>query len=297
MKIGFALAGGGVKGAAHLGVIKALEEEGIIGEVYTGTSAGSIVASLKALGFDNKQTFDMLTMIDKKVIDVNWWGALKFILTRSQSFESIAKGKKIKKILKEVFCTYNIKDVKYPLAVVATNIDNSSQVIFSSKTFTATQLSLIDNPVYQVNRKDIPLKDITYASSSVPGVFKPSVIEGQKLVDGCLTNNLPMNLAHHMGADIVVGIDLAERKRFRKTEGLVNILTQSLNILIDQNVDLAQIQADRDILIYPDLSHINMLNFDAIDEVYNIGYSYGKTIAPKVKKEIEEIEKSIEKKE
>ena len=96
MKIGIAFAGGGVRGAAHLGILQALEEQGIHADYYAGTSAGSIIATMKALGHSNATCLKIIEQSDKSLIDIAYWDIIKNMPNKFKKLNSVLKGDKLK---------------------------------------------------------------------------------------------------------------------------------------------------------------------------------------------------------
>ena len=139
MKLGLSLSGGGVKGSAHIGVIKALEEENIKIDSMAGTSSGSIVASLYAMGFSADEMYDIFKKYCKKIKYVDWWNILKLILglilKRKIIIDGLNSGKAIEKLINDIAKNKNIQDISdidFPLVIPAVNLYNGKVTCFSS---------------------------------------------------------------------------------------------------------------------------------------------------------------------
>jgi NTE family protein len=280
VKIGIALAGGGAKGAAHLGIIQALEENGIKADIYAGTSAGSIVAAAKAIGYGNKTILKMMDEITNDMIDVNYWGIIKALPFKLSSLESVLKGKELRRFLHRHFDKC-ISEVKYPLAIISGDLVTGSQAIFSSQEIPVAS-ELDDEIIVYSNPHGVKLSDMVYASAAIPGVFPPFLFKEHKLVDGSVVNILPANALSAMGADKVIAIDLNTQYKPKETKGILNIVARSVNLMIDQNSDLSLRYSDNHMVLTPDMSNISLLQFDKIGEAYNVGYEYGKRIVNQV---------------
>ena len=174
-KIGLALSGGAVLGIAHLGVIKALEEENISFDYIAGTSAGSLVGAFIAAGYSSSQLFFMakkLTWDDIGKVTIPTKGLLN-----SEALQEFIDGE-LKRIA--------IEDLNKQFAAVAVDLTTGKQVIFRSG----------------------PVSEAVRASCAIPGVFTPLIKGKQVLVDGGVLNFLPTDVVHQMGADYVIGVKL-----------------------------------------------------------------------------------------
>lgn len=147
MKIGIAFAGGGVRGAAHLGVLQALEEVGIKADYYAGTSAGSIIATMKAIGKTNEECLEMMKDADKSLIDIAYWDIVKNVPSKLKHLDSVLKGDKLKRyLLKHIGPTF-LMSLEYGLGIVSTDINTGTQVVFTSEYIDKNELSKIDDMV------------------------------------------------------------------------------------------------------------------------------------------------------
>jgi NTE family protein len=207
-KIALALGGGAARGFAHVGVIKALEAQGISPDIIVGTSAGSVVGALYASGLDGFQIQELsMTMEEDQVIDGS--GMYRCIA------ETVVSDKRgcIKGQALQDFINRNVKDrpiekLNKTFAAVATNLSTGEMMIFRTGN---TGLAV-------------------RASSSVPVFFQPVTINGQDYVDGGLVAPVPVSIARTLGADFVIAVDISDRPRDRKTEGIVDIMWQTFSI-------------------------------------------------------------------
>lgn len=207
-KIALALGGGAARGFAHIGVIKALEAQGISPDIIVGTSAGSVVGALYAAGFDGFQMQELsMTMEEDQLIDGS--GIYRCIA------ETVVSDKRgcIKGQALQDFINRNVKDrpiekLNKTFAAVATNLSNGEMMVFRTGNTGAA----------------------VRASSSVPVFFQPVSINGQDFVDGGLVEPVPVSVARTLGADFVIAVDISDRPLDRKTEGIVDILWQTFSI-------------------------------------------------------------------
>jgi NTE family protein len=289
MKIGIAFAGGGVRGAAHLGILQALEEQGIHADIYAGTSAGSIVATMKALGHSNATCLKIIEEASNDLIDIAYWDIIKSMPSKFKTLNGVLKGEKLQRFLSEHIGDSLLMNVKHGLSVISTDVNTGAQIIFTSENLGKPKLRKIDDHVTSYGRyTPLPLSHIVYASCALPGIFRPLKYNNMTLVDGSMTNNLPANVVKAMGADKVIAIDLAKRNPAKnQMEGIFDILSQSVNVLIGQNMFMSTTQAKDVIRLSPDLTDIGILDFNRAQECYDAGYKYGKRIALIVKTTLE----------
>ncbi len=173
IKIGLALGSGGAKGFAHVGALKAFEENGIEFDVVAGTSIGSVVGAFYSAGYSATDIIEMLSRID--------FGEIKSLFMIKMDTFGLFK------VVDREIGSLNIEELKKPFMAVATALETGTEHDFKSGSV-ATALC---------------------ASSSIPPFFKPVIIEGERYIDGAYTNALPADLVKQMGADYVVGIDLS----------------------------------------------------------------------------------------
>ncbi len=265
-KIGLVLSGGGARGAAHIGVLKVLEEMHVPIDCIVGTSMGSIVGGLYASGMSPAEIEEALAKID-------WKDAFNDNIPREdRSFRrkrdddlylikhkpgigddgkiklptGFLQGQKIDLIFKEltlpVIDIKNFDQLNIPFRAVTTDITTGEAVVLGSG----------------------DLAKSMQASMSVPSIFAPVEMDGRLLVDGGVSNNLPVDVARDMGADIVIAVDISTplKKREELTSAL-SITGQLTGILTRRNTE-AQIAtlSGKDILIVPDLGDVSSSDFN-----------------------------------
>jgi NTE family protein len=198
VKIGLALGGGAARGFAHVGVIKALEAQGIVPDIIVGTSAGAVVGSLYAsgrTGFELQQT--ALEMTEKQVVGWAWpnrgWMDGEIL----QNFINKAVGNR------------PLESLPRRVAVVAADLKTGDPVLFGS-----------GNTGMAVR-----------ASAAVPGVFQPVSISGREYVDGGLVSPVPVRYARQLGATFVIAVDISQRPQDSATDSTLDILMQTFNIM------------------------------------------------------------------
>ena len=237
VKAGIAFGGGGTRGFAHIGAIKAFEECGIEFSYITGTSVGSLVGSLYACGI---KSYEMLEFAkDLKVKDIR---NSRIIFISSNSYN-------IEKVLSQVIGDKTFEELSKPLCVIAVDLKSGEEIILKSGN----------------------IAKAVSASCAVPGIFTPVVIDSYHLVDGGVINPIPSDTLRMMGAEKVVAIDL-NSARGNGTDSLkmLDVLSASFRIAMTSTAIKGVINSD--ILINPDLSKYKATSIKGMDEMVQIGY-------------------------
>ena len=231
-KVGVVLSGGGAKGMAHIGVLKVLEKAGIPVDIVTGTSIGSIVGGLYAIGYNahsldsmvraqdwtyvitDKEDLRKQSLLDRKKATTYLFTTGLTIGKRDVNAGGLIKGKNLAELFQKLFVGYTdslnfTNDLKIPFACVATNIMDNSEIVFHSGR----------------------LPQAIRASMSIPAAFSPVRIGDMVLVDGGLKNNYPVDVAREMGADIVIGVTLnGKPKKAEDIRGTMKIVGQIIDV-------------------------------------------------------------------
>ncbi|MCD4820028.1 MAG: patatin-like phospholipase family protein [Candidatus Cloacimonetes bacterium] len=288
-KIGLVLSGGGARGIAHIGVLKVLEELGIEPDFITGTSMGSVIGGLYAIGYQADQLeeivldqdWQMLLMdetfredisIEEKKYDERYVGNLPIIDCKLVLPAGIVGGHRISKLFADLtISALHINDFsrfRTPFRCIATNIETGEAVV-------------LDHGF---------LPEAMRTSMSIPSAFTP-VKDGEKLlVDGGLARNLPVIDAIDMGADIIIAVDVSS-KLYEKEDlnTLIKVMEQSVNF---RGLERTKEQHKLcDLIIFPKVKKYGMISFDSCDSLITLGefaarnsYDKLKTIADEQKK-------------
>ncbi|WP_246201075.1 patatin-like phospholipase family protein [Vibrio ziniensis] len=274
-KIAVVLAGGGAKGAAHIGVLKALEEMRIPVDFITGTSMGAYVGGLYATGMSASE-------IESLVYSVDWNSGYRDRVSRSQrrvrekeyedryqlnadlgihwaevrAPKGVVQGQNMLRILRETsgnlssFSSFN--NLVIPYRAVATDIVELQPVVLDSGY----------------------LVDAMMASMSVPGALPPYEVDGHLLVDGGVTNNMPVDVARAMGADIVIAVDISTD--YKEQEDFTNFFTmadQLSNYLVRRSTqDQAETLTENDVFLKPQVGQMETTEFVRMPDAYEKGY-------------------------
>lgn len=234
---GIVLSGGGARGFAHLGVLEALNEEGIFPEIISGTSAGAIAGVLYADGYTPREILDIM----------NTGSRLDF-MRPALPREGLLQISGITKILKNKLRAKRFEDLRIPLIVTATDIYNGKPRYFSTG-------DLID-PVM--------------ASSSIPVLFQPVIIDNICYVDGGVLDNMPVTPVEEL-CRYLIGSFVNPVGPMDKISGLINIAERVF--MLSMSKELTAKAEKFEILVAPEeLMNYNVLNPEKAEEIFNIGY-------------------------
>jgi NTE family protein len=198
VKIGLVLGGGAARGFAHIGVIKALEAQGIVPDVIVGTSAGAVVGSLYASGLSG---FDLQkTALEIEESQVSDW---------SLPDRGVLKGEALQNFVNKAVGNRLLEKLPRDFAVVATDLKSGDPVLFRT-----------GNTGMAVR-----------ASAAVPGVFQPVAIAGRDYVDGGLVSPIPVRYARKLGATFIVAVDISSRPKDAPTKSTLDVLLQTFSIM------------------------------------------------------------------
>lgn len=251
-RLALVLGGGGARGFAHVGVIRELEAEKIPIDLIVGVSVGSLVGALYA---DSADSFDLewkAFQIEKKDI---------FDLSLLHIQKSLAKGDALREFLDRHLKSRNIEDLKIPLAVVAVDLKTGARVVFTRG----------------------PLREAVRASTALPGVFEPIPWGEKLLVDGGVLGNLPPEVAEDLGADVIVGVNIAKGRSEFETEppGPLAVILESIGIMGDELIRLNRSRFD--VLIEPEVGTVGLMDFDHKKELMEAGRQAARKEIPNIR--------------
>ena len=266
-KVGIALGGGGARGFAHLGVLLALEENGIPIDIITGTSMGATMGAIKALGMDLRKVERILNCLDlNSLLQVSDSTLREVQRTIGRGMVEYVRGARwrqdgtapenldrMSQFFSLLTANKSFSDLRIPFATVAADLESGERVVL-----TAGKLYLA-----------------MAASAAVPGVFSPVLHEGRYLIDGGVIDKIPANVAIDLGAEILIAVDTsAPLTRSVKTS--LDVLFQSQRITSQHftALQLAQVRDRLDgrfLLLHPDVEWITMLAFEHLPEAVQAG--------------------------
>ncbi|MBJ9978277.1 patatin-like phospholipase family protein [Pseudomonas sp. S75] len=275
-KVGLVLSGGAARGLAHIGVLKALEEQGIRIDAIAGTSMGAVVGGLYASGYSVEE-------LEHLALTLDWQQALSdapprrdvpfrrkqddrdFLVKQKLSFRDdgslglplgVIQGQNLSLLLESKLAhtadTRDFDKLPIPFRAVATDIANGEKVVF--------------------RRGHLP--QVVRASMSIPAVFAPVELDGRLLVDGGMVDNIPLDVVRGMGVDLAIVVDIGTPLRSRKQLAtVVDVLNQSITLMTRRNSEeqLASLRRE-DILVQPSLTAFGVTDFGRAEEMIDAGY-------------------------
>ncbi len=295
MKVGLALGGGGAKGFAHIGVLKALEEAGIHADVVAGTSVGALVGAVYCAG--------RLERLEERAAAISLTD-IPLLLSPSWSFKGLFSGKNAIELLNDIIEFEQIEDLPKPFAAICSDLNRAEVVTLTTGA----------------------LKEAIRASISIPAVFTPVTRGELLLVDGGLVDPVPVQAARALGAELVIAVDLfgtqpechssAPKRGFREKlwpAGLSNALNylrsvapkapknedpvpreRAVSMIDVLELTLAASQRllteyrlrenPADIVICPEVHDVGLLDFHRGEPVIELGFAAAKAAVPELEK-------------
>jgi len=237
VKIGLALGGGGARGFAHLGALKAFEEYGIKFDFVAGTSAGSLVGAMYAAGLSFDEMMKVARSFDEKDIRTS-----KFVFVPS-------KTDGIENLMAKTLGDINIEDLKIPFAAVAVDLKSTDEVCLTKGN----------------------LAKAVAASCCVPGVFQPVEHNDRLFCDGGLRNTLPADVPKLFGCDYVVGVDVNKSRLYgTDSSKVLDVLACSVRILMESNVIKGYEYSD--VILKPETKRFKATKADGFLDMIEEGY-------------------------
>ena len=265
-RIGLTLGGGGARGLAQIGVIKAFQEANLNINCVAGTSIGALVGGFLATR--------KMPELESYFLKLKRWHLLTlFDLTLMKN--GFFRGKRILKLLKRMIGNACFEEAYMPYAAVATDLKTGNEVIL----------------------KHGSIPDAIRASISIPGVFTPVLFEQHYLIDGGIVNPLPVNATRDLGADVVIALDISDEhyRPVPSKKDMNIIMPPKMNEVVDGSTFIKQkiltdIHLEKhpaDLLIPLQLGNIGFFDFHKGKEMIDYGYEEGKKAVPKIKTLIE----------
>ena len=299
-KIGLALGSGSARGWSHIGVIRALEEQGIEPDIVTGCSIGSLVGAAYAGGH--------LDILEAWVNDLRFIDVVRLLDVRMSG--GLIEGDSLMGNFRDKIAQLNIEQLPIPYAAVATDLNSGREIWLQQGSLPAA----------------------VRASIALPGLFSPVKMDGRWLVDGGLTNPVPVSLCRAMGADIIIAVNLnsdlvgkhlreqdgrerhGERDLFtqlldklndtlkdtrmsqwlkgieqnRETPGMFEVMASSINIMQDRITKSRMAGDPPDVLLSPRLGNLGLLEFDRAEEAIAEGYDSVRRMLPAILHSLEQ---------
>ncbi|MFZ6772409.1 patatin-like phospholipase family protein [Undibacterium sp. SXout7W] len=231
VKIGLALGGGAARGFAHIGVIKALESQGIYPDIIVGTSAGSVVGAMYAAGNSGFILQKMALEMDEATIS-DW------SLPLFSKSSGVLKGEALQSYVNRMVGQSPIEKLRKPFGAVATDLSTGQPVLFQRGNTGAA----------------------VRASSAVPGVFQPVKINDHQYVDGGLVSPVPVRFAREMGADFVIAVNISSQPEAQNGSSTLDILLQTVTIM-GQSISQFELK-QAEVVVRPELAGMKGSDFN-----------------------------------
>jgi len=252
VRIGLALGGGAARGFAHIGVIKALEAQGIVPEIVVGTSAGSVVGALYASGLNGFALQKTALAMDEATIS-DW------ALPLFSKSTGLLKGEALQNYVNKAVGGVPMERLKLRFGAVATDLKTGQPILFSR-----------GNTGMAVR-----------ASSSVPSVFQPVLIGGKTYVDGGLVAPVPVRFVRDMGADFIIAVNISSATEGAATASSLDVLMQTFSIM-GQRLNHFELK-DADIVITPALGNMGSGDFSSRNLAILAGEQAAAAVMPQIK--------------
>jgi NTE family protein len=251
------LSGGGLKGLAHVGVLRALEERGLVPSLVVGSSIGSLIGAAWAAGASVPQMEERARLVRRRDV---FQVAHTDVALRRLLAPALYRREPLETLVRSLVGDITFRDLSRRLLVNTTDLNSGMQVLWGLP-------GLIDTSV----------ADAVVASCALPGIFPPRVINGRAYVDGAVVENLPVRLAAAFGEGPIVAVNVASTSVVRsatETEGFAATYIRGLEIAMQTQID-SQLRAWTGpplVLVQPKVEHISMFAFDRTEELLEAGY-------------------------
>ncbi len=269
MKLGIALSGGGIRGIAHAGVLKALEDNNIRVDIIGGTSAGSLVASLYAMGYSPYYIYILFKRYSNELVQINSGpiisGIGNFMINKKSSFKGLKSGKSLETIYNKIAYKKGIKKVsqiEMPIVIPTVDITNGKEYVITNK--------IPENEENKVQYiTDITVGKAVRASSSFPAVFTPCEFREHAFMDGGALDNVPVYEVKKQGADKVIAVKF-DADPITEDSNIMDIVMKTIDIMGSKISEESLEMSDLVLNVYTD--KVGLLDTKKLDSCYKYGY-------------------------
>ena len=264
MKLGVALSGGGIRGIAHAGVLKALEDNGIKIDIIGGTSSGSMIAMLYASGYSPYHIYRLFKKYSKDIVEINTKPIIKnYMINKRITLKGLKTGNSVERIFDEIINKqgiYNIKDIKMPVVVPTVDLMDCREYVFTN------------NPPQKEEKyiTDISVGKAIRASSSFTAVFSPCEYKKHAFIDGGALDNIPVEEVKKQGADVVIGVKF-NSDEITPDSNIMDMTMKTIDIMGGKISEENLKQANYVLNVYTDKT--GLLDTDKLDSCYKYGYN------------------------
>lgn len=283
MKVGVSLAGGGIRGIAHVGVLKALEENNIKVEAIAGTSAGSIIATLYAMGYSpyyiyllfKRYARDIINIRSKPIIN----GITNFIRNNKIGIAGLSDGNEFEKMYDKLARKKGFRligDIKMPLLVSAVDIGEAKEYIFTN---CASRKNIKDNYITEIG-----IGRAVRASSSFPAIFCPCEYKNHIFMDGGVLDNLPTEELKKVYTGKIISVNFESDPVYNDYD-IMNIIMKTLDIM-GNKLSINSLKKSDFVLTVP-TDGTGLIDVDKMDICYKYGYEIAIKNIDKIRKMLE----------
>jgi NTE family protein len=274
LKLGLALSGGGARGLTHIGVLKTLEASGFQPDYLAGTSMGGVIAASYASGLN-------LDKIEQIALEYAQTRNLLRLADPTLPRNGLFQGERLRAFFDQQLQGCTFADLHIPLILVAVDLNSGREI----------------------HLREGLVADALRATVSIPGLLTPVEHAGQRLVDGGLLNNLPVDVVREMGADVVVGVDISTSGNGDSTwqtiansrvipaamEELIKTLGESIDLVMSQQVKQKLKECPPDFLLRPNLpvSATTLTGFSQAADLIALGEEFTRSILPELEKALQ----------
>ncbi len=267
VKLGIALSGGGIRGIAHVGVLKALEDSGIKIDAIGGTSSGALVAGLYALGYSPEKIYTLFQKYSKEIIGTNIHAvSIKFLRLLKKENTGFRKGENIEKLFNKLAKRKGVKNIsqitRMPIAIPAVDIKNGKEYIF-------TNHIPHEKNIYDRYITDISIGKALRATSSFPAVFCPCDFKEHKFLDGGTLNNVPVIEVKKQGTDKVLAVNF-KADDITEDSNYMDIAMRAIDLMGNKISEENLKESDYILTIGTDKT--GLLDIEKLDSCYQYGY-------------------------
>lgn len=269
MKLGIALSGGGIRGIAHAGVLKALEKNNIKPNIIGGTSCGAIVASLYAMGYSPQHIYILFKRYSKEIAKMNTnpiiSGLKNFMINRKISLTGLRSGKNVERLYNEYAKRKGIdliKEIKMPIVIPTVDISDSKEYVFTNYIPKEAK----DKGQYIT---DVSIGKAVRASSSFPAFFSPCKVQKHAFMDGGALDNIPVNEVKKQGADKVIAVKF-NSDEINEESNIMDIVMKTIDIMGSKISEESLEMSDYVLNVYTDKA--GLLDIGKLDSCYKYGY-------------------------
>jgi len=280
MRIGISLAGGGIRGIAHVGVLKALEENNIEVEAIGGTSAGSIVATLYAMGYSPYYIYLLFKRYAEDIINIRskpiLSGVTSFIKSNKVGIVGLSDGERFEKMYDELANKKGFKlvgDIKMPLVISAVDIGEAKEYIFTN---CASRQNMNDNYITEIG-----IGKAVRASSSFPAIFCPCEFKKHIFMDGGVLDNIPTEELKKIYSGKIISVNF-ESDQVREDYDVMDIIMKTLDIM-GNKLSVNSLKKSDLILTIP-TDGTGLIDINKMDICYKYGYETTIKNIDKIKK-------------